>query len=111
MKRQVFLLFLIVCIFPAALQGCADTATVTGEYAAELDGQQGQRIGLQLEPDGQGSWASEDESISFRWESHAGQIWLHSKTGGIIEGRLLQGDIEFTVPGAGRVTFKKVLIR
>jgi len=110
MKRRIFPLFLVISVILAAFYGCADTASVIGEYVAQFDEQQGQRIGLQLEPDGQGTWTSVDESISFKWESRAGQIWLHSKTGGIIEGKLLEGDIEFNVPGAGRVTFKKVLI-
>jgi hypothetical protein len=109
MKSQVFLLFLILSILFGALQGCADTANVTGEYVAELGGEQGQKIGLQLEPGGQGCWTTEDDRISFEWESHAGEIRLHSKTGGVIEGRLLHDDIEFTVPGAGRVTFKKAI--
>jgi len=111
MKSQVFPLFLVFSILFAALQGCGDTTVVTGEYVAELDGNQGQKISLQLEPGGQGSWTTDDDRISFGWESHAGEIRLHTKTGGVIEGRLLHGDIEFTIPGAGRVVFKKTRIR
>ena len=107
MRSQIFLLFLVLSLVIAALAGCADTTVVTGEYVAELDGEQGQKIGLQLGPGGQGSWTTDDDRISFEWESHGGEIRLHSKTGGVIEGRLLHDDIEFTVPGAGRLTFRK----
>ena len=111
MKRHVCLLFLVLCFCFAALPGCEDTAAVPGRYVAESHGEQAQRIELQLDPDGQGSWTSEDDRIAFKWESPAGEIRLHTRTGGIIQGSLSQGIIEFTIPGTGRVTFKKVAIR
>ena len=111
MKRHVCLIFLVLWFCLAALPGCDDTAGVPGKYVAEFHGELGQRIELQLDPDGQGSWTSEEDRIAFKWESHAGEIRLHTRAGGIIQGMLSQGVIEFTIPGTGRVTFKKVAIR
>ncbi|MGA3117951.1 MAG: hypothetical protein ABSF90_26400 [Syntrophobacteraceae bacterium] len=111
MKRLVCRLFAVFFICLAALPGCDDTTAVPGRYVAESTGEQGQRIDLELEPDGQGSWTSEDDRIDFKWESQAAGILLHTKAGGIIEGNLSEGVIEFTIPGTGRVTFTKAGIR
>ncbi len=107
MKIPVCTHFAIFFICLAALAGCNDTTSVAGRYVAEFNGEQGQRIDLELEPDGQGSWASEDDRIDFKWESHAAGILLHTKAGGIIEGTHSQGVIEFTIPGTGKVIFRK----
>ncbi len=114
-----FLLFLFtlhaslftVTLCLATLLGCHDTSALPGKYIAELPGEVGQQVELKLEPNGQGSWTSEDDRISFKWELQAGKIHLHTKPGGVIEGVLRQDSIEFTVPGADSVVFKKVPLR
>ncbi len=107
MKSRAFQLFLLFCICIAALPGCEDTAGVAGEYAAVSKGEQGQRICLQLDQGGHGSWTTEDDRITFKWESQSGQILLHTEAGAVIQGRLSKDEIEFTVPGAGTLTFRK----
>ena len=111
MRLNVWLFFSVLFICLAALPGCNDTTTLSGKYVTDSTGEVDQQLELQLEPNGQGSWASEDDRIAFKWESQAGVIRLHTKAGGIIEGVLLQDAIEFTVPGAGRVVFKKTALR
>ncbi len=111
MRRLVCPLFAVFFICLAALAGCDDSTGVPGSYVAELNGKQGQSIDLRLEPDGRGYWTSDQDAIAFKWESQAPQILLHTRDGGIIQGTLSQGLIEFTIPGAGRVAFKKVVIR
>lgn len=111
MKHSAYQLFLLLCICIAVLPGCEDKGPAPGEYFRRFDGEHAQRIDLQLDPSGQGSWTIDDNRIPFKWESQSEQILLHTEAGAIIQGRLSQGQIEFTIPGAGTATFEKVTTR
>ena len=72
MKRHVCSFISIFCICLAGELGCHDTAALSGKYVSEYTGEAGPKLELELEPNGQGSWTSEDDRIAFKWESQAG---------------------------------------
>jgi hypothetical protein len=80
-------------------------------YVSEFQGEQGPRINLQLESNGRGSWTSEDDRIEFKWEAAGEEIRLHTRSGGIIQGKLSQSGIEFVIPASDVIFFKKVTTR
>ncbi len=57
---------------------------------------------------GQGSWSIEEDNASFKWEIRENEIWLHTKSGGLIVGRIVGEAIVINLPGVGEYYFKKV---
>ena len=90
--------------------GCRNEEALQGKYQAEFrEGTSTSIIKLDLGANGQGGWTLKDEKVFFKWESQGKEVWLHTKSGGVVTGRLLEpGVIEVDMPGAGRFSFKKM---
>jgi len=94
----VSLLLLVACRGP--VEG------LTGDYEAEGTGAAAR---LSLRSDGGGALSVGAEEAPFRWEVREnGQVFLHTRQGGIISGRKGEGTLELDMPGAGRQTFRKL---
>lgn len=102
--------WLLAVLFFLFLGGCKDADGVRGKYLAESKKDPPPiSIKLELGVNGQGSWSMREDRFFFRWETHEGEIWLHTKSGGVVVGRLLGKEaIEINLPGTGILTFKKV---
>ena len=100
---NVFIVFLVLML------SCEDREKLVGKY--QVDGNQNlpsQTISLELMANGQGSWSIEEDNAFFKWEIRAKEIWLHTKSGGVIVGRIVGETIEINLPGVGEYYFKKV---
>ncbi len=89
---------LILCLLctPACRQG----SDLAGKYQAAGHSDQGGQLQLVLRSDGKGAWKVDREETSFIWEQKGDEILLHSKTGGVIVGKLGKNDsIEISLPG------------
>lgn len=87
---------------------CESRSAFIGKYTAEED-ESGAvpAVVLELKGAGQGSWATEDESVPFRWDSRGDEIRLHTRAGGIVQGKVLGGAIAMSLPGVGQVQFQR----
>ncbi|MFP3868417.1 MAG: hypothetical protein ACLFUU_09670 [Desulfobacteraceae bacterium] len=91
--------------------GCKSRSPYTGKYVAEVKKPTPQQIFLELAANGEGSWTIDSQEVSFRWEVKNGEVWLHTKGGGVIIGTPvgeklfldLSGDIK---PGSKHLEFK-----
>ena len=63
---------------------------------------------LELMEKGRAIWKIPDDEVSFRWQIKANEIWLSTKAGGIIIGKIHDDTIEIKLPGAPAMSFKKV---
>ncbi len=72
-----------------------------GEAANNSDTQ------IELKENGLGVWRTIDDEVSFRWDVKDSEIWLHTKSGGIIIGKIQDDTIEITLPGSRIMSFKK----
>jgi hypothetical protein len=90
------------------LAGCRGSVeNLTGDYEAEGAGTVARRISLRS--DGGGALSVGAEEAPFRWEVREnGQVFLHTRQGGIISGRKGEGTLELNMPGAGRQIFRKL---
>lgn len=93
----LFLVFMI----PGCDQG---SEPVAGTYRAE--GPAGP-IELILKDSGEGIWSSAADEISFKWSVDEKKLRLHTKAGGVIEGRLQQEAVVVNLPGVGELKFLK----
>ena len=85
-----------------ALAACSSNEhALIGRYAGETPHGP---ISLELKDTGKGTWATPDEDITVAWELRGGEVWLHTRSGGVVI-CTVQPDRSLTakVPGVGRV--------
>ncbi|MCU0572508.1 MAG: hypothetical protein MUC41_05895 [Syntrophobacteraceae bacterium] len=107
MRHLLIPLALMVCI--SALSSCGPARDLAGRYEA-VDPRDGQkRLPLELKDDGKGSWKMNHEDFTFTWEERGGEVWLHSKSGGVIAGTIHDDlSIHIALPGVGSFRFEKL---
>jgi hypothetical protein len=89
--------------------GCDDRSGLSGRYAAHNDkGRISPPVTLELKPNGEGTWATEEDNISFKWQIKGEEIWLLTKSGGVIVGKIGDDTINVSLPGVAPYHFKKV---
>jgi hypothetical protein len=107
MRYPFMILALAVCVSTGV--SCGPARDLAGKYQAE-DPRGGVKILLlELKDDGKGSWKMDREDFAFTWEGRGNEIWLHSKSGGVISGSI-QDDrsIQIAIPDVGSFRFKKM---
>ncbi len=98
---------LLLCLISTV--SCEDRDRLAGKYLAEsTNNLSAPTVFLELGANGKGSWAVEDDIVSFEWEIRAEEIWLHTKSGGVIVGKLVGDTIQIELPGIHDHRFKKV---
>ena len=103
MNRCVIACLGLLLVFMISACG-QDSGPVAGIYRAESPSGP---IELILKDSGEGVWSSAADEISFKWSVDRQKLRLHTKAGGVIEGRLQQGAILVTLPGVGELQFQK----
>ncbi len=88
----------IVLLFWA---GCEGKEQYVGKYLMVPTGNQTVQIELELKADGQGSWATDTDNVSFRWDVIGGKLLLHTRTGGVIEGEISGHTVSLRFPVIG----------
>jgi len=103
------LLVTVLIAFLILMVSCGERERLVGKYQVDDNkSRRSQIISLELMANGQGSWATDEDSVSFRWESRENEIRLHTKSGGHIEGKIVGDTIEIILPSVGKYYFKKV---
>jgi hypothetical protein len=63
---------------------------------------------IELKKNGVGVWRVLDDEASFRWDAKDNEIRLHTKTGGVIIGKIQGDTLEIALPGRSVRYFKRV---
>ncbi|MFH1349431.1 MAG: hypothetical protein ABII26_00695 [Pseudomonadota bacterium] len=80
-----------------------------GKYLATNNkNQRATAIYLELGSNGRGSWSTEEDTVSLKWEIKKNEIWLHTHSGGVIVCKISGDIIEARLPSAGVHSFKRV---
>jgi hypothetical protein len=87
---------------------CSPDRELAGRYCAS-DPRGGQKdLVLELKEDGKGSWKMDHEDFVFTWEDRGAEVWLHSKSGGVIAGKVRDDrSIHIALPGVGSLRFER----
>jgi hypothetical protein len=88
--------------------GCENRDRLIGSY--EGYGDKNERIlklHVKFGADGQGSWSIENSTVPFKWEMRGSDIWLHTREGGVVQGRFKGDTIEINLPGVGDCHLKR----
>jgi hypothetical protein len=80
-----------------------------GKYEAAGDASRNEAdVFLELKEDGQAVHTVRDEEVTFQWNVKGDEIRFHSKSGGIIIGKIEKdGSLKVKVPGGRVMNFKK----
>ena len=109
MRLPQFLVLMVLAFSLPLTTGCEERGRLSGRYVADIDENRlSPTISLELMDNGQGSWSTEEDSVSFKWEIRESEIWLHTKSGGVIVGKIVGETIEINLPGVGEYYFEKV---
>ncbi len=99
----------ILVVFVILMLSCEDSERLVGKYQAEaIESGESSLLFLELMPNGQGSWSTEEDNVSFKWEIRENAIRLHTKSGGVIIGKIVGETIEINLPGVSEYCFKKL---
>ncbi|MCP4345604.1 MAG: hypothetical protein GY795_08760 [Desulfobacterales bacterium] len=89
--------------------GCERSAGFAGKYVSEDDSNQNvPKVNLELTANGHGIWAIEEDNVSFRWEARDDRILIHTKSGGVIIGKIDGNTVEISLPGMNVHRLKKI---
>ena len=100
----------LACLLLLFVASCIQEDTYEGIYKAK-GGKTEKYCNSQLElmDKGQAVWRVPDDEVSFRWDIKDNEIWLSSKSGGIIIGTIHDNTIRVKLPGTKTVcNFEKV---
>jgi hypothetical protein len=98
-----------ICLLMVFAFSCSQEDVYEGIYKSQ-DVKASKYAGSQIElmEEGRAIWRALDDEVSFRWEVKDSEIWLSTKSGGIIIGKIHDDTIEVTLPGAKTMSFKKM---
>jgi hypothetical protein len=107
MRSLIISPVLLACLLLTVLS-CDRGRDISGKYKAADPAGNGAQSQLMLKIDGKGTWKVDREETQFTWEQKGDEVLLHSKTGGVIIGKLAPNDsIEISLPGMDNLHFTR----
>ena len=109
-KDPKSLLPVFLCFMLFSIYACGPKDIYEGIYKVEGETPpKNTETQLELKERGVGVWRVFDEEVSFRWDVKDSEIWLSTKLGGIIIGKIRGEIIEITLPGSKAMSFRKAI--
>lgn len=99
---------ILVLLMPVLFWQCDRHEAMVGKYHAIGQGPHGGiSATLELQANGKGLWSIATDNAPFRWDLRQNTIWLHTRSGGVIQGTVDDGIIRVAIPGTGMMTFTR----
>lgn len=99
-------LMLIVCLV-FMLASCSGQPDMAGKYQDVSHDASHSPSVIELRDNKEGTWETEIDLINFRWSVRDDEIWLHTKTGGVIIGQITDEGFKIELPDVGTYVFEK----
>lgn len=109
-KRSQILIrwsMILIMLLGLGLVGCNSTKKYGGTYREVIGESISSETVIKLKEDGQGIWTIKGKEVSFRWSVRGEEIRFHTREGGVITGKIVDGSIHLTLPGNKVMVFKK----
>jgi hypothetical protein len=107
----------MICLFVLLvfLLSCESKDKYVGVYQAQATSSAKQDVTiLELKANGDGLWRVSSRKVTgafaevpFTWHIKRGDLRVHTRTGGVIVGKIDNDTIQITLPGSRALTFKK----
>ena len=89
------------------LFACGAHEDMVGTYYAA--GEAGVEVSLALHDGGKGTWTTDEADVPLTWELKGGELWLHTRAGGVLSGAVEGGGVvRMDLPGVGELVFRQV---
>ncbi len=107
--KQKYLIQVFLYLIMAFVLACGQSDIYEGIYKVQ-DVKDTKHAGCRLElmEKGQAVWRLADNEVSFRWHVKNSEIWLSTNSGGIIIGNIKGDTITIALPGAEKMSLKKI---
>ena len=102
LKSLPFLKNLCICVLILFILSCGSDAEYIGTY---VSGSKDHSQVLELKEEGEGTWKTVDDEVSFKWNIKKGQLRLHFKPSGIVAGNIIDHKFIIQLPGAASQEF------
>ncbi len=90
----------------ALAAACSDPSHLIGKYQSLPEAEH--FVLLDLQPNGQGTWETDFDVVAFRWKQRGQEIWLHTRTGGVITGDIAEATrLKVDLPGVGMIVLER----
>jgi len=97
-----------LCVVMIFTFSCTQTEKYQGRYVSSPgDSRKDAAITVELKETGHGLWMMADEEVEIRWEVRKGQLLLHTKSGGVIIGKINGDLIEIQQPDSKVLYLRK----
>jgi hypothetical protein len=108
-KRWITVPGLVVLAFSLLLSwSCESGEKHVGKYTAVQENAPNEEdIFVELKPNGEGIWVVGTQEVSFSWYIKKGDLRINTKEGGVLVGKIKDDTFTITVPGRGKMLFKK----
>ncbi len=90
------------------MAGCSEQPEMAGTYQQVSGDVPGSSSVIELEHTKNGVWQTDIDEVSFRWSVRDDEIWLHTKTGGLIIGQITDLGFIIELPEAGSFVFHRI---
>jgi hypothetical protein len=104
-KIPFCLMFFMAIMFISA--GCAEQPDMAGTYKEVSIAAPRSHSIIELKDNNEGIWETDIDEISFRWSVRDNDVWLHTKTGGLIIARITDQGFIIELPEAGSLVFHR----
>ena len=97
----------VLVVLALGLCACGAHEDMVGTYHAA--GQGGVDVSLVLHDGGKGTWTTDEADVPLTWELKGGELWLHTRAGGVLSGVVEGGGVvRMDLPGVGELVFRQV---
>ncbi len=107
-KKYIQCCFAIVIGMMFIVSGCTEQPDMVGVYQKVSGETSGTSSIIKLEQNKEGIWEKGIDEIPFNWSIRGNEIRLHSKTGGVIIGRLIEDGFIIELPETESFVFHKM---
>jgi hypothetical protein len=98
----------LLCLLIMFTFSCGSEERYVGSYKAEADSSpQFPHIFIELKEDGQGTQRVGGDETSFGWKVKGDEIRFHTKSGGVIIGKIEGNVIKVILPGSRIISLRK----
>ena len=108
LRKEIFYLITFVLFLSIFIFSCAQKDNYTGTYVPPEALSEHTETSIELKENGIGIWRIRNDEVSFRWDVRGEEIRLHTKSGGIIVGKIQGNTLEIVLQDRNIKYYKRV---
>lgn len=109
LRKEFFYLIAFALFLSIFMFSCAKKNNYTGTYVPHVKAlPEYSETSIELKENGIGNWRIRNDEVSFRWDVRGEEIRLHTKSGGVIVGKIQGNTLEIALQDRNIKYYKRV---